>query len=522
MTNIITQTDSYKLNHWNQYPAGTQAVYSYFESRKGAKFDQTPFFGLQYILKAYLEGVRVTEDKLNQARLLVALHFGQTTIEKITPYIFNKHLSLMTVAPTFTPDGQQIGARQVINPEIRIDWKRYFAETGQKEMFNFNGWNHILKAHGGKLPVRIKAVPEGTPVPTGNVLMTVENTDEKCFWLTNALESLLTHVWYPSTVAALSRQTKVVIKKFLEETGTVDFLLNFKLHDFGYRGVNTDEGACVGGAAHLVNFMGTDTVPAMEFAMFYYSANPEGLAYSVAATEHSVMTALGVNGEEEVLDNLLREYPTGILSVVADSYDIYNFVENLVGGKFKNAILNRDGIFVVRPDSITPTHMTPEAEMVWIVQKLADKLGYTVNDKGYLTINPKVRVLWGDGIDLDGITKILQALKDAKLSTDNLACFGMGGGLLQKVNRDTQRFAFKSCAQKRNDRWFDIFKNPKDLSKASKKGRLKLVRVAGAHGLGWDTVPESDPRPDVLETVFENGEVTKTYTFDEVRKNAAV
>ena len=519
MNSIITKTDSYKTSHWNQYPRGTEAVYSYFESRKGAKFDVTPFFGLQYILKAYFTGVRVTEEKLNQARLLVAIHFGQTTLEKITPYIFNKHLTLMTMAPVFDTDGVQTGVKQVINPSIRIDWDRYFKDTNQKEMFNFAGWNHILKNHGGVLPLRIKAVPEGSPIPTGNVLMTVENLDPKnTFWLTNYVESILTHVWYPSTVAALSRKTKQVIKGFLAETGTDDFFLNFKLHDFGYRGVTSDEAAGIGGMAHLVNFMGTDTVPAMEFAMFYYGASPDGLAFSVPATEHSVMTALGAGGEEEVVDNLLREYPTGILSVVADSYDIYNFVEHIVGEVFAKRINDRNGIFVIRPDSITPTHMTPEAEMVWIVQTLAQKLGYTVNDKGFLVLNPKVRVLWGDGIDLDGIARILQALKDAKLSTDNIACFGMGGGLLQKVNRDTQRFAFKSCAQKRNGQWFDIYKLPKDLSKASKRGRLKLVKTE----TGFDTVPESDPREDVMVTVFENGNLTREFTFDEVRKNAAV
>ena len=148
MNSIITKTDSYKTSHWNQYPRGTEAVYSYFESRKGAKFDVTPFFGLQYILKSYFTGVRVTEEKLNQARLLAALHFGQTTMEKITPCIFNKHLSIMTMTPVFDTDGVQTGVKQVINPSIRIDWDRYFKDTNQKEMFNFVGWNYILKNHG--------------------------------------------------------------------------------------------------------------------------------------------------------------------------------------------------------------------------------------------------------------------------------------------------------------------------------------------------------------------------------------
>jgi nicotinamide phosphoribosyltransferase len=511
---IITRTDSYKIGHHNMYPKDTQAVYSYFESRIGAKFDLTPFFGLQHIIKAFLAGVQVTEEKIVQARVLMALHFGQATIEKLIPYVTNNEPIRLTVRV----EDAAAGKFGTINGHVKIDWDRYFRDTNQREVFHFAGWDHILKEHGGFLPLRIKAVPEGLPIPTNNVLMTVENLDPKCFWLTNYVESILTHVWYPSTVAALSRRTKQVIKGFLEETGTVDAFIGFKLHDFGYRGVTGDEAAGVGGMAHLVNFMGTDNIVAMEFVMFYYNANPEGLAYSVPATEHSIMTAFGPDGEEEVVDNLLLQYPTGVLSVVSDSYDIYNFVEHIVGEVFAKRITEREGVFVVRPDSITPTHMTPEAEMVWIVQTLAQKLGYTINDKGYLVINPKVRVLWGDGIDLDGITRILQAMKDAKLSTDNIACFGMGGGLLQKVNRDTQRFAFKSCAQKRNGTWFDIYKLPKDLSKASKRGRLKLVKT----DVGYETVPENDLRPDILETVFENGKLIREMTFDEVRKNAVV
>lgn len=466
MYNIITQTDSYKLNHWNQYPDGTEYVYSYFESRSGAKFAKTPFFGLQYILKRYFVGVQVTREKIEQAAVLSRAHFGND------------------------------------------------------KYFNRKGWEHILNKHGGMLPLRIKAVPEGMPVPTGNVLMTVENTDPKCYWLTNAVESILTHVWYPSTVCALSRNTKEKIKLYLDDTAETNGGLNFMLHDFGYRGVSSDESAAMGGAAHIVNFLGTDTVPSMEFAIEYYNAMAEGLAYSVAATEHSVMTALGQNGETEVVEKLLREYPTGILSVVADSFDIYNFVENIVCGQFKDAILKRDGTFVIRPDSITPRHPTPESEVVWIAQTLADKLGYTVNSKGYFVINPKVRILWGDGIDQDGIVKILQALKDNKFSAENIATFGMGGGLLQKVNRDTQRFAFKSSAQCRNGVWHDVWKSPKDLSKASKRGRLKLVWNVN----DLQTVREDDKcfstNKDLLVTVFENGELIKEYMFDEVRKNA--
>jgi nicotinamide phosphoribosyltransferase len=309
-----------------------------------------------------------------------------------------------------------------------------------------------------------------------------------------------------------------MIAGFLDRTSDNPAAISFMLHDFGYRGATTDEAAGIGGAAHIINFLGTDTVPAMEFAMDYYDAPLDGLAYSIAATEHSIATARGIEGEDAILDDLLNKYTTGGLATVADSFDVYNYVENLVCKKYKNRILNREGFFVVRPDSITPLHPTPEAETLWIVQTVANHFGYTYNSKSFMVINPKIRVLWGDGIDKDGIEKILTTLATAGFAAENVA-FGMGGGLLQKVNRDTQRFAFKSSAQCRGGVWHDIFKMPKDLSKASKKGRLALTK----EGNTFNTVRQELAKGnDILETVFENGEIVKEITFDTVRKNAAL
>jgi len=460
--NVILSTDSYKLNHWMQYPKNTDGVYSYFESRNGAVFPYTTFFGLQAILIEHLAGVRVTRDIIEEARMLSLAHFGNT------------------------------------------------------DYFNAEGWYHILEHHDGKLPVRIKAVPEGMSVPTGNVLMTVENTDPECYWLTNAIESLLTHVWYPSTVATLSRTTKEGIAAYLEETGCSLDGLPFMLHDFGYRGTTSHASAGIGGMAHLINFLGTDTLPAMQYAQKYYGADLEGLAYSVAATEHSIMTSLGPDGELKILDELLTDYPNGILSVVSDSYDIYGFVKEVCNRK--DRIMARDGVFVVRPDSITPQHKTPEELTLWIVDTLYETFGGTINEKGFKTLDPKVRVLWGDGINQYGIFAILGYLRDAGFAADNMV-FGMGGGLLQKMNRDTQRFAFKSSAQSRDGQWFDVFKRPIDLSKMSKKGKLSLIEYEGKLVTLENGCSHKD---DILETVFENGEMVKTYTFDEVRANAAL
>lgn len=460
--NIILSTDSYKLTHHVMYPRGTESVYSYFESRRGAEHPYTVFVGLQAILKEFLEGSVITQDDVEEAAELAAIHFGNGTL------------------------------------------------------FNRRGWEHVVNEHGGRLPLRIKAVPEGSVVPTGNVLMTVENTCEHCYWLTNAVESLLTHVWYPSTVATQSRTVKETISRYLDRTAESKDGLPFMLHDFGYRGAATHDAAAIGGLGHLVNFVGTDTLPAMLLARDAYDADMETLAFSVPATEHSVMTALDRGGEMDIVDQLLDNYPTGILSVVADSYDIYSFVEE-IAARFKQRILNRDGVFVLRPDSVTITDPTPAREMVTLLRRLGGHFGSEQNAKGYDVLNPHLRLLWGDGIDPRGIATILQTTADAGYSSENMV-FGMGGGLLQKINRDTLRFAFKSSAQKRNGEWFGVSKEPLDVSKKSMRGRLALVRTD-------DGIYQTVPGPvaeDELLTVFEDGDVTTSWTFDEVRAHATL
>ena len=456
--NITTLTDSYKICHWNMMPPNTQNVYSYFEARTGATYNKTVFFGLQYYLKAYLAGQVVTREKIEAGARLSRAHFGNDNY------------------------------------------------------FNREMWEYILEKYNGYLPVEIKAIPEGTPVPINNVLMTVVNTDDKCYSLTNHLETILSQVWAGSTVATLSNEIYKMLEFYRKETGNMDFI-KFGLHCFGFRGVSSIESAGVCGAAHLVNFLGTDTLKAMETAIEYYNASLDGLAYSVAATEHSVMTARGEDGEEQVFENLLKQYPTGILSVVIDSYNYKNFVNN-IALKYKKEILGREGKVVFRPDSGDPTSVTLD-----VLEGLSKVFGTTKNDKGYIDLNPKVGALWGDGIDYMGIRSILFSMKNNGYSTNNIV-FGAGGALLQKHNRDTQRFAFKSSAQKRNGVWHDIYKNPLDASKLSKKGILKLVKDAEGnyHTINGHTDGFNEAK-DEMVTVFKNGIITKEYNFSDVRKN---
>ncbi len=451
--NPILATDSYKVSHWKQYPQGTRSVYSFLESRGGI-FPETLFFGLQYILKRYLVGQVVTQADIFEAREFFTAHFGSS------------------------------------------------------EIFNEAGWQRIVDEHGGCLPVRIKAVAEGLRIPTGNVLLTMENTDPQLPWLTNYLETLILQVWYPTTVATQSYYMKKIIREFLEETGSPE-LIDFKLHDFGYRGSTSDESAGIGGAAHLVNFKGSDTLAGILVARDYYSETMAG--FSIPAAEHSTITAWGKSNERAAYENMLDQFPAGLVAVVSDSYDIFNACQNIWGQALRDKILERDGVLVVRPDSGEPTEVLPQMFAI-----LGDAFGFELNAKGYKLLNPKVRVIQGDGIDRETLRPILLALKNNSWSADNIA-FGSGGGLLQKVNRDTSKFAIKCSEVKVNGERRQVMKDPiTDPEKRSKAGRMKLLKNAGR----YETVAENVPGEDQLRVVFEDGQLMREYSFEDIRQRA--
>lgn len=455
--NPIFLTDSYKLTHWKQYPPGTETIYSYFESR-GGKFPETVFFGLQYFLKEYLEGQFFTAEDLEQAQRRAESHFGQP-------------------------------------------------------LLNYEGWAHILNRHGGRLPVSIRAVPEGAVVPTRNVLMTIENTDPAVPWLTNFLETLLVEVWYPMTVATLSRAMRNLIGQFLEETGDLGGI-DFKLHDFGFRGVSSVESAGLGGMAHLVNFSGTDTLAAVEFAKDYYGEEMAG--FSIPASEHSTITSWGRDGEREAFANMLEQFPEGLMACVSDSFDIYAACRDLWGRDLKEKVLGRSGTLVVRPDSGYP----PEI-VVNVLEVLGQRFGVQTNDKGFKVLPPQVRVIQGDGVDYEMANIILEEMKKRSWSADNIA-FGMGGALLQKLNRDTQKCAFKCAEAIVNGAPRPVFKDPiTDPGKKSKAGRLKLVRYTDTDRQEkWSTIPANRAGNDELVEVFRDGAVVREHTLSEVRERA--
>ena len=455
-SNIILNTDSYKCSQFKQYPPGTEYVYSYIESR-GGLWDVTVFFGLQAFLREYLNKP-ITQNDIDVAERIITAH---------------------------------------------------------GEPFNREGWEYIVKQHCGRLPVEIRALPEGTVIETRNVLVSIVNTDPKCYWLTSYLETaLLRAVWYPTTVATNSYHSKQIILRGLEETGDPS-LISFKLHDFGARGVSSQESAALGGAAHLINFMGTDTIAGILAAMEYYDA--EVCGFSIPAMEHSTVTSWGRENEAQAYRNMLEVYGKkgALLAAVSDSYDIFNACENIWGKELLEAVRASGATVVIRPDSGNP------AEVVTKCARILDtKFGHTLNDKGYRVLN-NVRIIQGDGIDAVSIRGILLSLQMAGYSADNVA-FGQGGALLQQINRDTLKFAMKCSAARINGVWIDVYKDPvTDTGKRSKRGRLQLIREQGGE---FQTVYWSDSQvaKDLLQTVYKNGELLNQTTFDEVRARAKV
>lgn len=454
--NLILNTDSYKASHFVQYPPNSEIVSSYVEAR-GGQFKQALYFGLQAFIKSYLLQP-VTQAHIEEA------------------------------AAIFTAHGLP---------------------------FNRAGWEIIVNEYQGLMPVDICALPEGSIAPIGTALVQIQNTDPRLFWLPSYLETMLLRaIWYPTTVATLSWHAKQIIRQYLEETCEQPAeQLPFKLHDFGARGTSSQETSALGGMAHLVNFMGTDTVAALLAARRYYQA--EMPAYSIPAAEHSTITSWGREHEVTAYANMVKQFaqPGKIFAVVSDSYDIYNAVSEIWGKQLKEQVEQSGATLVVRPDS-----GQPEMVVVEVLERLEQAFGSRINQKGYRVLNNCVRVIQGDGVNLDSIGVILERVKAQGFSTENIA-FGMGAGLLQKVNRDTLNFAMKASAIRIAGEWSDVYKQPiTDLGKTSKRGRLAVVKNAQ----GWQTIREDQlgNQTNQLQPIFRNGVLLQEVSFEQVRQQA--
>lgn len=468
--NPILATDSYKLSHAFSYPSNVRGMFSYIEARTGGKHIIVPF-GLQMFIEKYLT-VQVTKEHIDEAEAFAAAH---------------------------------------------------------GEPFNRAGWEKVVDVYDGYLPVLIRAVPEGTPVRSGNVIVTIECTDPDLFWMSSYLETaLLRGVWYPTTIASMDYDIKHDIKRFYEISGADMGLLPFALHDFGGRGVTSAEQAEIGGAAHLVNFMGSDTIEGVRAANFYYGTSAGMAAFSVPATEHSVQCSFSLNdvkggGDLEYLRHQIKNLakPGGIVSIVIDGYDVYRAAAALCT-KLKDEIIASGAKVVFRPDSGDMMEVIPR---ILRLQELA--FGVTLTSKGYKKIN-NVGIIQGDGVDHMAIKTLLGNILAMGYSADNVI-FGSGGALLQKVNRDTYKFAQKASAVLvEGQGWVGIAKNPvTDPGKMSKKGRLTLARSLVTNQLetitiGEDGSPLSDEYENQMLVVFDHGKVLNKQTLDEVRARCSL
>lgn len=413
-TNPLIKVDSYKLSHAPFYPSGTEYIYSYIEARKGHY--PVVVLGIEHFCE--LIAYECTEHNINELRFYAKQH-GVPFYEE--------------------------------------------------------GWQLLLQEYQYKgFPVKVIGVPEGTIVGPGYPVMAIVNMDPRFPWLTSFFETLaLRCLWYPSTVASRSRYIKTRIKQFMEYTGADISGLPFKLHDFGARGVSGDDSAEQGGAAHLTQFMGSDTLEAIKYVNTRYEVIA---GFSIPATEHSTVTSWGRENEKAMYEHFIRTAggQGKFYACVSDSWNIWESLK--LWKELEPVILEVGGTLVIRPDSLDPV-TTP----VQVIEELMDLFGYTVNAKGYKVLPSHIRVIQGDGIDEESVVRIMQRMVDRKLSIDNIA-FGMGGGLLQQLNRDTLGWAMKCSAARVNGEWRDVYKDPIGGNKTSKKG---LVYTGGV--IAYDT-----------------------------------
>ncbi len=467
----LLRLDSYKFAHPYAYPKnkGIRGMSSYGEARVSTD-EIIESFGLQIFIKRYLT-VKITLADIDFAEQFAIKHFGR---------------------------------------------KLFARET----------WERVVREYDGLLPIIIRAVKEGTPVTGGLPIYSVTAFGEDFFWMSSGVETMLQRaIWYPTTIASMDRSIKQAIHDFYVNTGGDLALLPFSLHDFGARGVSCAEQAEIGGAAHLVNFMGSDTVEGILAANFFYDC--EMSAFSVYATEHSVECSFGLGADQEInyLRHQLQQAPKGsIVSIVIDGRDVMRAATALCSSPLKEEIIESGAKVVFRPDSGDMMKIVPA------ILRLQDKaFGHTINSKGFVKVNT-VGIIQGDGVDHLAIKSLLGLLASYNYAADNVV-FGSGGALLQKVNRDTFKFAQKASAIYVSDGqggyyWEGIAKDPvTDHGKKSKEGVLTLVRdktTGQMRPFRLESEEMTENLEDMHQLVYHCGKLYNETTLDEVRTRAAL
>ncbi len=472
-------TDGYKVDHRRQYPSDTTLVYSNWTPRKSriAGIDNVLFFGLQYFIKKYI-------------------------IEEFNTNFFSKPKEEIL----------KLYSRRINN---------YLGE-------NKVGLKHISDLHDlGYIPMVFKALPEGVSVPVKVPMFTMYNTKPEFFWLTNYFETILsTTVWLPCNSATLAKKYRMILDKYAQETSSQPEFVDWQGHDFSMRGMAALEAALISGAGHLLSFTGTDTIPAIDFLEKYYNANSDNelIGGSVAATEHSVMS-MGTNlGEEETFKRLITEvYPSGIVSVVSDTWDLWKVLNEYLPN-LKNEILSRDGKLVIRPDSGDPVKIIcgdsdaeNSIEKKGVVQLLWETFGGKINKKGYKELDSHIGAIYGDSITLERAKLICEGLKSKGFASTNVV-LGVGSFTYQYNTRDTFGFAMKATYGEVNGEGRDIYKDPvtDDGTKKSARGLIKIILENGVYKM-IDQVSWKEEKEGELKEIFRDGVLLIDHKLSDIR-----
>ena len=475
--------DFYKVSHREQYPNNTEYVYSTWIPRgsriKGV--DRVVAFGFQAFIKEYI-------------------------IEYFNNNFFNRPKS------------------EITEEYVRVI--HYTLGVSSPDV------SHIEELHDlGYMPIKIKAVKEGTLVPLRVPMLTIENTNPKFFWLTNYLETLMScSLWIPSTSATIALEYRKILNKYAMKTvGSLDFV-PFQGHDFSMRGMGALESSKTSGAGHLLSFVGTDTIPAILFAEHYYNANIEKelIGCSIPATEHSVMSAYGRNEFESYKRIITEVYPNGLVSIVSDTWDLWKVITDVIGG-LKEEILARDGKVVLRPDSGDPADIicgNPNSdnphEQKGVIELLWDIFGGTVSEQGYKVLNSHIGCIYGDAITLERCEAICERLKQKGFASTNMV-FGIGSFTYQYNTRDTFGFALKSTHVVIDGEEHNIFKDPAtdtDKLKKSLTGRaVVLDEEKGIRVLDELSIDNQNKLQniDLLEDIFTDGVLLRDESFSDIR-----
>ncbi|MCH7379484.1 MULTISPECIES: nicotinate phosphoribosyltransferase [Acinetobacter] len=487
--NPLNAIDFYKADHRRQYPVGTEYVYANFTPRSSrlAKMlpdfdDKIVFFGLQGFIKHFL-------------------------IETWNEGFFN-----------------QAKAKVVAAYKRRMD-----NALGEGAV----PVEHIEALHDlGYLPLKIKALPEGSRVNIKVPVLTIINTDPNFFWLTNYIETVLSaELWKSCTTASIAYEYKRLLTQYAEKTGAPLDFVAVQGHDFSSRGMSGIYDAAQSGVGHLTSFIGTDSVASIDYAEEYYNATGV-IGVSVPATEHSVMCMGSEESEIETFRRLICElYPAGVVSIVSDTWDFWRVITEF-SVELKAEILKRQpnalGLakVVFRPDSGDPVKIIcgdPDAERdspayKGAVQCLWEIFGGTETTQGYKVLNERVGLIYGDSITLERAQNILKGLEAKGFASNNLV-FGIGSYTYNYLTRDSFGFAVKATWGQVNGVGRELFKDPVTDSgvKKSAKGLLRVEQTENGFEL-FDQQSFEQEKMGALQTVFENGQLLRECSLDQIRE----